>query len=146
VTSTPTLAASETDGTCPYISTQAAADMEGNRIGRTTIVSTTPVGCNFYFAYNLAQMVLQISTQTFTDPIDANNAMVGLAEAGGNATSVSGIADGAALFQTTFAPTDGDQDWACAFVKGTLLVLVKTNQISPSYNAKAIATAIAPNF
>ncbi|MDR1999262.1 MAG: hypothetical protein LBQ06_04890, partial [Frankiaceae bacterium] len=61
--STPTLPATETDGTCPYIASQDAADMEGNRVGRTTVLSTTPPGCRFYFAYNLSQIVLEIGTQ-----------------------------------------------------------------------------------
>jgi len=146
VQSTPTLAPEETDGDCPYISTEDAADLEGNRIGRTTVVSTNPPGCRFYFAYNLAHMTLQISTQTFGDPVDAYNAMVTASEAGQNAAATEGIGDGAVLYQTAFYPPDGNNDWACTFVKGTVLVTVNTDQVSPSTNARNIAAAIAPKF
>jgi len=143
---TPTLDASEADGECPYLSAQEAADLEGNRVGRTTVLPTTPPGCRFYFAYNLSHMTMEITTQTFEDAIDANNAMVTMANAGRNASAVEGIGDAAVLFQTTFYPPDGDQDWACAFVRGNLLVVVKTDQVSPSYNARHVAETIAPRF
>jgi hypothetical protein len=71
--------------------------------------------------------------------------MVTAATAGSNASSVAGIGEGAVLYQTTFAAGDGAQDWACAFVKGKLLVTVKTNQTDVSYNARHIAETIAPD-
>lgn len=145
-TVTPTLSSSETDGDCPYLSAQEAADLEGNRVGRTTVLSTTPPGCRFYFAYDLSHMTMEITTQTFDDPIDANNAMVTTATAGKNATAAAGIGDGAVLYQTTFYPPDGDNDWACAFIKGNVLVIIKTDQISPSYNARHVAETVAPRI
>lgn len=143
-TATPTLVATEADGDCPYLSAQEAEDLEGNRVGRTTVLSSTPPGCRFYFAYDLSHMTLEITTQQFPDPIDANNAMVTTATAGKNASAVQGIGDGAVLYQTTFYPPDGDDDWACAFIKGSLLVVVKTDQVSPSFNARRVAETVAP--
>jgi hypothetical protein len=139
-------APSEVEGDCPYLSRDDASDFEGNKVGRTTVVTTTPPGCNFYFAYGDGHMTLQISTQTFPDPIDAYNAMVTTANAAASADPVAGIADGAVLYQVGFYDLDADQDWACAFVKGTVLVVVNTSQKSPSYNARHIAETIAPLF
>ncbi len=142
-TSTPPPAPQEVEGDCPYLTRQEASNLEGNMVGRVTIVTTDPVGCNFYFAYGDGHMVLQISTQRFADPIDAYNAMVRLAQANTNADPFE-LADGAVLFQTGFYDVDAAQDWAAAFVKGGLLVVVNTDQKSPSYNARAIAETIAP--
>jgi hypothetical protein len=145
-TATPTLSPDETEADCPYIDNTTAADLEGNRIGKTTVLNTTPPGCRFYFAYDLSHMTLQITTQVFDDPIDANNAMVTAAEAGSNAASVTGIGDGAALYQTSFYPPDGPNDWACTFIKGNVMVTVNTDQTTPSTNARNLAEAIAPNI
>jgi hypothetical protein len=134
----------EVEGECPYLTRQQASELEGNMVGRVTVVTTDPPGCNFYFAYGDGHMVLQISTQRFTDPIDAYNAMVTTANAGSNADPVEGIGDGAVLYQTGFYDLAAAQDWACAFVKGGLLVIVNTDQKSPSFNARAVAEAVAP--
>lgn len=143
-TSTAPAAPQEVEGVCPYLSAADASDIEGNKVGRVTVVSTDPPGCNFYFAYGDGHMVLKISTQRFTDPIDANNAMVRAAQAGSNADPVAGIGDAAVLYQVGFYDLDAAQDWACAFIKGGLLVIVNTDQKSPSFNARAVAEAVAP--
>jgi hypothetical protein len=144
---TPPLSANETEADCPWIDSKTAEDLEGNKVGKTTVLPTDPAGCRFYFAYNLSQMVMQITTQVFADPTDAFNAMVTTAQAGTNAAAVDGIdGDGAVLYQTSFYPGDGPNDWACAFTKGRLLVIVHTNQTTPSTSARNVATAIAPNM
>ena len=48
------------------------------------------------------------------------------------------------LFQTKFFGPDGAADWACAFAKGTLLVIVHTQQ-NASFKPEAGA-AVAPKF
>lgn len=139
-----TPAPQEVDGDCPYLSRQDATNIEGNMVGRVTVVTTNPPGCNFYFAYGDGHMVLKISAQRFADPISANNAMVLAAQAGNNADPVAGIGDAAVLYQVGFYDLDAAQDWACAFIKGGLLVIVNTDQKFPSFNARAVAEAVAP--
>jgi hypothetical protein len=136
----------ETQGDCPYLNAQQAEDFEGNHVGRVTVVSTNPVGCNFYFAYGDGHMTLKISTQTFTKDVEAYNAMV--AAGGAAATGVPGLIAGvdAVLYQTAFYARDGDHDWACSFAKGKVLVTVNTDQTTPSLNARLVAQAIAPKF
>lgn len=143
-TTAPPLAPQEVNGDCPYLSRQDATDLEGNMVGRVTVVTTDPPGCNFYFAYGDGHMTLQISTQRFADPIAANNAMVLAAQAGANADPITGIGDAAVLYQVGFYDLDAAQDWACAFIKGGLLVIVNTDQKFPSFNARAVAEAVAP--
>lgn len=143
-TSTPPPGPQEVDGDCPYLSKQDATNLEGNMVGRVTVVTTDPPGCNFYFAYGDGHKTLQISTQRFTDPIDANNAMVLAAQGGTNADPIAGIGDAAVLYQVGFYDLDAAQDWACAFIKGSLLVIVNTDQKFPSFNARAVAEEIAP--
>jgi hypothetical protein len=142
-TVTPPLPPNETEADCPWIDNATAGELEGNNVGKSTVLSTDPPGCRFYFAYDLSQMTMQISTQVFDDPIDAWNTMVTTSEAGANAAASAGIGDGAVLYQTSFAPGDGPNDWACAFTKGRLRVIVNTNQTTPSKDASDVATAIA---
>ncbi|MCL2780334.1 MAG: hypothetical protein FWD74_02375 [Actinomycetia bacterium] len=140
------------DGDCPFIDTQTAADLEGNRIGRVVVLSQRgkPVGCQFHFDTNWGppRMTMQILAKTFHTETDAYNAMV---HAGGpNAIGVRNLIPGvdAVLYQTTFYEPDGDQDWACAFAKGVRMVTVKTDQsVSSGYqDARNVAAAIAPKF
>lgn len=140
----PALSVDETEADCPWIDNHTAWDLEGNRVGRSTVLSTDPPGCRFYFAYDLSQMTMQITTQVFDDPIDAWNAMVTASLAGANPAAAQGIGDGAVLYQTSFADGPYLNDWACAFTKGRLLVIVNTNQQWPSQDARNVAAAIAP--
>ena len=70
--------------------------------------------------------------------------MVLAAQAGTNADPVTGIGDAAVLYQVGFYDLDAAQDWACAFIKGNLLVIINTDQKSPSFNARAVAEAVSP--
>jgi len=137
----------ETEGPCPYIANADLADAEGDHVYRTSVVTTTnPVGCRFYFYAAPYQAIADILPTTFADATDAYNAMV--ATAGPSALPVQNLVPGvtAELFQTRFNSGDGDKDWACAFAKGRVMVVVHTQQTNISFNARAIAAAIAVKF
>ena len=139
----------EREATCPYISTQNAAETEGNRIYRTTIItSTRPVGCRFYFWCCDFHATMDIVPRTFPTALAAYNAMVRTGKAGSNAIGVKALVPGvsAVLYQTKFYGPDGATDWACTFAKGTRMVTVHTNQNDVSFNAKQLAMLIAPRF
>ena len=142
-------AAGEQEGSCPYISTQDAADTEGNRVYRTTtITSRNPVGCRFYFWCCDYHATMDILPQTFDTPTDAYNAMVRTGEAGSNVTGIPSLVPGVAavLYQTRFYGPDGGTDWACTFAKGRIMVTVHTNQNDVSFNARQLAQLIAQKF
>jgi hypothetical protein len=82
----------EADGDCPYLTKKEASDTEGNIVGRTTTVSTVPVGCNFFLGNSDGHMTLKISTQTFRTPVEAYNAMV--AAGGANPNGVKNLIPG----------------------------------------------------
>lgn len=139
----------EREAACPYISTQNAADTEGNRIYRTTIITSThPTGCRFYFWCCDFHAVMDIVPRTFASPLEAYNAMVRTGEAGSNAIGVTTLVPGvsAVLYQTKFYGADGATDWACTFATGTTMVTVHTNQNDVSFNARQLAALIAPRF
>jgi hypothetical protein len=139
----------ETEGTCPYLSTQDAADTEGNRIYRTTVLTTLhPVGCRFYFWCCDYHATMDIVPQTFATPTAAYNAMVRTGEAGSNVEGIDSLIKGvsAVLYKTKFYGPDGATDWACTFAKGKVMVTVHTNQNDVSFNAKALAQLVAPKF
>jgi hypothetical protein len=139
----------EREATCPYISTQDAAETEGNRIYRTTIITTTrPVGCRFYFWCCDFHATMDIVSRTFGSALEAYNAMVRTGEAGSKAIGVKALVPGvsAMLYQTKFYGPDGATDWACTFAKGSTMVTVHTNQNDVSFNAKQLAALIAPRF
>jgi hypothetical protein len=139
----------EREATCPYISTQDAAETEGNRIYRTTVITSThPVGCRFYFWCCDFHATMDIVPRAFASPLEAYNAMVRTGEAGANAIGVRALVPGvsAVLYQTKFYGPDGATDWACTFAKGRTMVIVRTNQNDVSFNAKQLAALIAPRF
>lgn len=139
----------EKEGPCPYISTQDAADTEGNRIYRTTVLTTLhPVGCRFYFWCCDYHATMDILPRTFGTPTEAYNAMVRTGEAGANVQGIPALIKGvsAVAYQTKFYGPDGATDWACTFAKGKVMVTVNTNQNDVSFNAKQLAKMIAPKF
>lgn len=141
--------AGERENACPYITTADAAATEGNRIYRTTIITSRhPVGCRFYFWCCDFHATMDILPQTFSTPTDAYNAMVRTGEAGANVTGIASLVPGVAavLYQTRFYGPDGTTDWACTFTKGRILVTVHTNQNDVSFNARQLAQLIAPKF
>ncbi len=150
---------------CPYIraglnedrsgSGANIADIEGDRVGRTTVLTGyRPVGCRFYFAYSYGntrhEAVADILPTTFPTAAAAHNALVRTAQAGrpGSQQSAPRFAPGAdgVSYQTKFFGPDGNRDWAFAFAKGTVLVVVHTQQNDSEINARNIGTAIAGKF
>ena len=149
-------AAGEVEKACPYVASTPdenpdvnVADMEGDHVYRTTVLTTLqPVGCRFYFYAPPFEAIADIQPRTFATAQDAYNAMVKTGQAGKNYSGRPKIIPGvdAIVYQTKFFGDDGDQDWACVFAKGKVMVVVHTQQTNISYNAVQIATAIAPKF
>jgi hypothetical protein len=145
----------EVEKVCPYIhsnftdGTPNVADDEGNRVYRTTVITTmNPVGCRFYFWAGPYEAVADIVTQRYSSAAVAQSSMVATAKAGHSAQTVNGLSPGVngVLYQTVFFSDDGSSDWACAFTKGALLVIVHTNQTNASFNAQQLAQDIAPKI
>jgi hypothetical protein len=143
--------AGEVEGTCPYIANQDFADLEGDRVYRTSTITTLkPVGCRFYFWASPFEAIGDIMPTTLATATDAYNAMVATGAAGTGTIGVKDLVPGvdAVLYKTTYFGPDNAKggDWACAFAKGNVMVIVHTQQTNVSYNARAIAAAIAPKF
>ena len=129
---------------CPYISNDAEQLAEGKKVGRSTVLTTSPVGCRFYLAYPDYHAVAQISVGTFSSELGAFNTV---ARTGGStAESTPGIGDGAVLYRTYFYPPDGSRDWACVFAKGKTVVTVHTDAAMSSVDARNVAAAIVGKF
>jgi hypothetical protein len=149
-------ASGESERRCPYIAstpdenpTVNVADLEGDHVYRTTVLTAmNPVGCRFYFYSGPYEAITEISTHRYSSAVEANNAMVLTAQRGRQAEGHQNIVPGvnAVVFQTHFFGPDGAADWACAFAKGSVLVVVRTQQDNVSYNALQLAVAIAPKF
>ena len=150
----------EVDKRCPYIKTGLnqdssyvpgtnVADIEGDRIYRTTVLTRLPpVGCRLYFYAPPYEAVADILPRTFKTALDAHNALVLTARLGTEPISkpsfVAGV-DGI-LYRTTFFAQDGHRDWAFAFAKGKVLVVVHTQRTDTSLNAFDLGKAIVGKF
>jgi hypothetical protein len=139
----PGTGAKEEPGSCPYISAARFADLEGDRVGRVTVLRSRPVGCRFYFQYDPATVVGEITVARFGTATEAYNAMVGSAKGHPEVQSDAGIGAGAVAFQT---PLQGSRSWQCVFAKGTSVVTVRTRQPYPALNAFLLARAIVPKI
>ncbi len=140
---TPPNGVAEVDGTCPYISSQDFADLEGDRVGRVTVLQSKPVGCRFYFQYDSSVIVGEVSINSFKTATEAYNAMVLSAKGHPEVQSNAGIGAGSVTFQTEL---QGTQTWQCVFAKGLRVVTVRTRQPYPALNAENLATEIAPRI
>lgn len=149
----------EKDGRCPYIragldedptSQPNVADIEGNRVGRTTLLTTyKPVGCRFYFSYADHHAVAEILPRTFATATAAHNAMVRTAQTGTSVRSYPAFVPGVdgINYRTTFYGPDNGKDWAFVFAKGTVMVVVHTDQDdAAALNALYLARAIVGKF
>jgi hypothetical protein len=149
----------EVDGSCPYLKAGLNiepestginfADLEGNRVQRVTRLTTLkPIGCRFYFQddYHPTGDILPV---TYSSAVEAHNAMVVTAEAGSSAQGVPSFVPGVdgISFQTKLNAPDAAQDWAFAFAKGNIMVVVRTDQNKnlPA-DAEFIAKAIVNRF
>ncbi|GAB2481134.1 hypothetical protein [Jatrophihabitans fulvus] len=151
--------AGERDGTCPYIKAGVdieptdgpnLADLEGNRVGRVTVLTRhKPVGCRFYF-YTDFHPVADIIPTTYPSAAAAHAALVATGEAGRNARGYRNFVKGVdgINFRTKFYSQDGGNDWAWAFAKGRVLVVVRTdqNKAGTAFNSRYVAEAIVGKF
>lgn len=153
-----TLPAGQTDATCPYIKaglnvepestgTNFAA-LEGSRVQRVTVLTTLkPVGCRFYW-FDDFHPTGDIMPSTYATATEAHNAMVVTSEAGTSAMGVPSFVPGVdgVSFRTNLNGPDQGQNWAFAFAKGTVMVVIRTDQTDTSFNARSIAEAIVGQF
>jgi hypothetical protein len=148
-------AAGEVEKACPYIlSSQdqgpdSMADLEGDRVYRTTVLTAMkPVGCRFYFYAPPYEAIAEITTHKFGSAAEAHDGIVLTSRTGTAAQGKTAIVPGvdAVVYRTKFFGPDGASDWACAFAKGKVMVIVRTQRKDTSLNALLIAQAIAPKF
>jgi hypothetical protein len=146
---------------CPFLSKQSAADKVGMRLARITVLTSggKPIGCRFYALQGSPlsqsehlpgpkQPAVEILSTRYSSPLAAHNALVRLAQQQGTnlqQASIVGQAPGA-CFQTAFYPHDRGKDWACAFSKGTIMVVVRTVVTTPALSAILVSRAIAAKF
>ncbi|HST49224.1 MAG TPA: hypothetical protein VLJ82_15335, partial [Jatrophihabitans sp.] len=142
-TLSPSGTVAEVAGSCPYIGAADFADIEGDRVGRVTVLRSRPAGCRFYFSYDPSAIVGEITVVQFPTATEAYNAMVESAQNHPEVQSDAGIADGAVAYQTDL---QGSRTWQCVFAKGTSVVTVRTRQPYPALNAFSLARAIAPKI
>ena len=141
--------AGEVEQTCPYIANQDVANIEGDHVYRSVVLTTlTPPGCRFFFYSTPYNAIADIEPVTFTNPTLAYNAMVATGAAAKGTLAAPGIIAGVdgVTYQTTFFGPDQGTDYACTFAKGNVMVTVHTQQNDVSFNAKALAAAIAAKF
>lgn len=150
----------EKDHRCPYIKTgldqdysyktgQNLADLEGDRVYRTTVLTTLhPVGCRFYFYAPPYEAIAEIRPYTLSTPTEARDAMILIARTGRELITERDFAHGLTgiCFRTKFFHADGARDWAFAFAKGRRMVVVYTQRSDTSRNALYIGRAIAGKF
>jgi len=145
----------EVDRACPYIlSSQdqgpvSMADLEGDRVYRTTVLTTLkPVGCRFYFWCCQYEAIAEIAPSTFATADAARAAMIATAKVDPHAEGFHDLVPGvdSSSFRTKFFGPDGSRDWSCVFVKGKVLVVVRTQRADTSFNAREIVQAIAAKF
>jgi len=144
----------EIEGVCPYIAstpdqnpTVNVADIEGDHVYRTTVLKKMkPVGCRFYFYAGPYEAIADFTTYRYSSDVTAHNVLVKTVTKDKKAfeTAIKGT-NLSYAFRAPFFGPDGGNDWACIFQKGTLLVLVRTQQ-PISFNAVQLAKAIAPKI
>jgi hypothetical protein len=129
---------------CPYISNNDEQIAEGKKVGHSTVLTTSPVGCRFYLAYPDYHAVAEITVKKYPTELAAFNTV---ARTGGStAESTPGVGDGAVLYRTHFYKPDGNRDWACIFAKGKTVVTVRTDAAMSSVDARNVAVAIVGKF
>jgi hypothetical protein len=148
-------AAGEVEQACPYITSSqtqgpdSMADLEGDRVYRTTVLTKLkPVGCRFYFWAGPFEAIAEIAPTTFHSNDEALRAAVAVAKVDPGAQTYRDLAPGviAISYRTKFFGPDGDRDWACVFVKGSVMVNVRTQRTDTSLNGRLIVQAIAAKF
>jgi hypothetical protein len=143
-TAAPTAPVAEVAGTCPYITNADVQQIEGDRVGRSVLLNSTPVGCRFFFAYDTNAIVFEITVATYPTATAAFNAMVLSSNGHPELVTDADIGDGGSV--AFLAPLQGVNTWQCSFTKGVHLITAHTRQPDPSFNARALARALAPKF
>src|SRR5690348_4397225 len=151
----------EVERRCPYIRTglnedqsyggngDNVADIEGDRIYRTTVLTGfKPVGCRWYFYAPPYEAIADIEPHRFATARNAHDALVLTARLGTEEISNPSFAPGVdgILYRTTFFGQDGRRDWAFAFAKGRVLVVVHTQRKDTSLNAFLLGQAVVGKF
>jgi hypothetical protein len=149
----------EVERRCPYIASSPSgtnggatnvADIVGSHVYRTTVLTRLhPVGCRFYFYAPPYQPIADIEPRILPTARDARNVLILTAQRGSELISkpsfVPGV-DGIA-YRTSFVRGDGRRDWAFAFAKGRVLVVVHTQRDDPaSLIAVLLGKAIVGKF
>jgi hypothetical protein len=129
---------------CPYVSNNDEQIAEGKKVGRSTVLTTSPVGCRFYLAYPDYHAVAEITAKKYPTELSAFNTVA--RTGGSSAESTPGVGDGAVLYRTRFYKPDGNRDWACIFAKGKTVVTVHTDATMSSVDARNVAVAIVGKF
>ena len=140
---------------CPLLDRQTAANRIGMRLERITVLRSggAVVGCRIYALQGSPlsasehlppanQPVIEIRLVHYRNTIASNNAIVRAADAGANPQQAPINGTTAVCFQTAFYRKDRGRDWACAWAKGTLFVIVRTVVVKPAYNAIQVARAV----
>ncbi|MCW2529181.1 MAG: hypothetical protein JWM76_4041 [Pseudonocardiales bacterium] len=143
-TATPTAPVVEVAGDCPYISNADVQQIEGDRVGHSVLLNSTPVGCRFYFAYDAKAIVFELTVTTYPTATSAFNAMVLSAKDHPELVTDTDIGDGGSV--AFLAPLQGVNTWQCSFTKGVHLITAHTRQPDPSFNARSLARSLAPKF
>lgn len=148
----------EVERTCPYLRAGLnveptggpnVADIEGDRVYRRTVLTAlTPVGCRFYFYAPPYEAVADIVPRTYPSAAAARAALAGVVRTAPAAEARPGFVAGVdgVRFRTRFFGPDGERDWAFAFAKGRVLVVVRTQQTNVSVNAEQLARAVVGRF
>jgi hypothetical protein len=150
-----------TRATCPYLSLADAANLLGQRIDHSVVLTSAKktVGCQFFdvtgefagpTAENLpppTQASIEIRTAVYPSADSVHNALARLAGAGAQPEQVTVTPNLVGeLFQTNFYAADHGQDWACAFIKGTTLVTVLTANNVNQLSTQQIANTVGPRI
>lgn len=131
----------EIDKACPYMDAMTFRTDEGDRVGRVVQLKEEPIGCRYYFEYDPNVIVGEIRMKRFATAIEANNAMVALARTHPEFVDDRTIGDGSISVRL---PLQGENTWACVFVKGTLVVVAHSRQTEVAEDARNIARDLVP--
>lgn len=146
-------------GPCPLLRASVAADAVGMRLARTEVLVNRgrATGCRFFALQHSPlhsserlpgphQPVIAVTSSRYPSRDAARAALVRLARGGANAQRAEAAGAAGVCYQESFYRPDQGRDWACAFARGTSVVLIRTVVTSPALNVIQLARAILPEF
>ncbi len=133
--------AAEIDSPCPYASTAAFGDAEGDNTVRSVQLPGSPRGCRFYFLYDPSVVIGEILIEKFGTAVEAFNAVVVASRGHPEVTSDASIGDGSVTIKL---PLQGTDTWATIFAKGRYAVIAHTRQVEVGEDARNVARLIVP--